>query len=150
MSFFSKFRTLSPADYYLLIWASLLLPLVGFRLRIQGFKKVYQWATAGATHRNQTHDVSGYQPGHVGKLVNFVAIKGVYRAKCLCRSLVLLKLLSNAGLNGELRIGIPKNRNNQPHSILDAHAWVELHGVVINDRENVVKEYAVFELSSLD
>jgi hypothetical protein len=66
--------------------------------------------------------------------------RGPRRPNCLERSLVLWWLLRRRGLPAELRIGARK-RDAQ----LEAHAWVELEGQVLNDSEVVHKHYARFD-----
>ena len=57
--------------------------------------------------------------------------------KCLQRSLAVLWWLESRGVDADLQIGVRKERND-----LRAHAWVEHHGVVLNDRQSVPKVYA--------
>lgn len=45
-------------------------------------------------------------------------------SRCLMRSLVLLRVLSQRGVRGELIIAV----RPQEHDRLDAHAWVEVSG----------------------
>ena len=147
MKIWSKLRSLSLDDYYLLLWASIMLPVVGCRLRLQGFKRVYSQANGQSfRHPSVLANATG-RSVHLGKVVNLVAAKGLYRANCLCRSSVLLRMMQREGIVGELRIGIPEKPDGRPFSILDAHAWVEYQGVVINDHEDVASKHAVFHSS---
>lgn len=52
----------------------------------------------------------------------------VFHASCLERSLVLWWLLRRRGIPAELRIGARKQEGR-----FEAHAWVELENVVLND-----------------
>jgi hypothetical protein len=61
---------------------------------------------------------------------------------CLPRSLALLALLERRGQQAELRLGVRKLPD-----ALDAHAWVELAGEVLNDQPTVDERYARLELS---
>ena len=147
MRLLSKLRSLSLLDYYVLLWATVMLPVTGLRLRSQGFKKVYSWADGSSNHHSaMVTDTTG-RSTHLGKMINFVAMNGVYRANCLCRSLVLLRVMQREGLAGELKIGVPKDRNARSLSILDAHAWVESQGTVINDHVDVAQTHARFDFN---
>ena len=147
MSSLSKLRSLELADYYVLLWAMIMLPVVGVRLKSQGFKKTFSWAKSPpANHASSSIDAKA-RAIHLGKLINFVAIYGFYRANCLCRSLVLLKRMQLEGLTGELQIGVPKDRTAQSLSILDAHAWVEYEGSVVNDQADLTSSHVKFDFN---
>ena len=61
------------------------------------------------------------------------------KAKCLNRSLVLKQLLLKQGIQAQLCIGV-KQQHAEAASI-DAHAWLEYQGHVLNDRADIRKEY---------
>lgn len=58
---------------------------------------------------------------------------------CLSRSLALLWLLRRNGHDADLRLGVSLDGG-----AFAAHAWVELGGVVLNDRQDVTTRYAAF------
>lgn len=147
MRYLSKLRSLGLVDYYVLLWASVMLPVVGSRLKSQGFKKTCSWAKGPPTNHPSTSIDATARAVQLGKLINFVAINRFYRANCLCRSLVLLKRMQREGLPGELKIGVPKNRKARPPSVLDAHAWVEYRGSVVNDHVDVSSSHARFDFN---
>jgi hypothetical protein len=147
MRLLSKLRSLSLLDYYVLLWATVMLPVTGLRLRSRGFKKVYSWANGRSNHHSAAIADAAGRSAHLGKMINFVALNGLYRANCLCRSLVLLRVMQREGLPGELKIGVPKDRNARSLSILDAHAWVESQGTVINDHVDVAQTHAGFDFN---
>ena len=60
-------------------------------------------------------------------------------ASCLVRSLGLVAFLRRRGLRAELRIGVGDRR-----PVLDAHAWVEVGGVPVNESADVVSRYRAF------
>ena len=60
--------------------------------------------------------------------------------KCLPRSIALLALLRRGGIECELRIGIGKT-----DPALEAHAWVEINGVPVNETSDVAQRYSAFE-----
>lgn len=59
---------------------------------------------------------------------------------CLARSLTLCALLERRGELPSLRIGAPKHATGEA---FEAHAWVELNGVVLNDAVDVRERYAL-------
>lgn len=64
--------------------------------------------------------------------------RGLFRPTCLVRSLALADLLASHGVAGaEIRIGVrpPAEGGTEPpdRRSLEAHAWVELDGVVLGD-----------------
>lgn len=73
----------------------------------------------------------------VAQLVNAAARHRFFRAPCLERSLVLWWLLRQRGVGATLQIGVRKEAER-----LEAHAWVELDGVVLNDRPDIAGLFA--------
>jgi hypothetical protein len=61
-------------------------------------------------------------------------------AKCLPRSIAMLALLRQAGIACELRVGV-----GQTTPALEAHAWVEVNGVPVNDTGDIGQRYSAFE-----
>jgi hypothetical protein len=53
-----------------------------------------------------------------------------FHTSCLEQSLVLCRMLRRRGMNPGLRIGARKESNH-----FEAHAWVELHGIVLDGAE---------------
>jgi len=76
----------------------------------------------------------------VARVVAAAARNGPFRASCLEQSVALLWLLGRRGIPARLRIGVRKE-----HEELEAHAWVELGGVVLNDSADVGERYRPFE-----
>jgi hypothetical protein len=60
-------------------------------------------------------------------------------ANCLGQSLTLTVLLQRLDYPGSLRIGARRGPAG-----LEAHAWVELHGVPLNDRPDIAADYVPF------
>ena len=59
-------------------------------------------------------------------------------AKCLQRSLALCLLLERRGFNTQLKIGVRKSDDE-----LQAHAWVEYCGRVLNDRQDISQRFTL-------
>jgi hypothetical protein len=66
-----------------------------------------------------------------------VAMAGVFypgRARCLEQSLALYVLLRRRGVPANLKLGV------QPYPF-NAHAWVELDGVALNERPETIQQF---------
>lgn len=70
--------------------------------------------------------------------INYAAMIYPKRIECLQRSCVTVCLLRSYGAPAEMVIGA----QNLPFK---AHAWAEVHGQTINERNDVQKTYAVWE-----
>lgn len=64
----------------------------------------------------------------------------MFRASCLEQSLVLWWLAARRGIPAELRIGARKQAGR-----FQAHAWVELEGLVLNDSGEAHRHFAPFD-----
>jgi hypothetical protein len=64
---------------------------------------------------------------------------GAYRGNCFSRSLALIRLLRMRGIESDLRLGA-RSVDGQ----MEAHAWVERHGIVLNDAPDVAARFRVF------
>jgi hypothetical protein len=71
----------------------------------------------------------------LARTITWAARYGVFRPKCLVRSLALNRMLDERGIPGSvIRVGV----RMQPSRDFDAHAWVELDGLVLGDTEEHV------------
>jgi Transglutaminase-like superfamily len=101
-------------------------------LRLAGFrrwKNALSWSVpridAPANLYDPTLIENARQIAHIQQAVSRHLI---FHANCLEQSLVLRWLLGRRGIPGDLRIGARKRAER-----FEAHAWVELGGVVLND-----------------
>lgn len=79
-------------------------------------------------------------------IVEVVARRGPWPANCLQRSVVLWWFLRRRGISSEIRIGVRRRPATASGSQgLDFHAWVELDGVVLNDRSDIRGRFATFD-----
>lgn len=78
--------------------------------------------------------------GRIAQLLAGVARRVPFRTTCLERSAALLWMLRRRGIGAELCIGARKQER-----ALEAHAWVECAGEVLNDEPGVRQRYAIFE-----
>jgi hypothetical protein len=112
-------------------------------LRLLGFRTCHamlaRLSPAGAGERKtQVDRVS--EGKAVARLIRAAARHGFYRASCLPCSLTLWWVLRQRGIPSDLRIGVRKEGGQ-----LQAHAWVEFRGTVLNDGADVSERYATFD-----
>jgi hypothetical protein len=143
-----KLRQLKPGQWTVLLASLLMLPLTSFRLRSRGYRQTLQWVSPPVA------STSGLAPADeavVAKDTAFavgVAAKyGIWRPRCLSRSLALGWFLRRRGIPFDIRIGVPDKAGVRGGGAPDfsAHAWVEHRGVVLNDRENIEEEFRTFK-----
>lgn len=77
----------------------------------------------------------------MAEVVEVAARRRLVNATCLRRSLVLWYLLRQEGIDSNLRFGVRKEATK-----IMGHAWVEINGSVINDDENVIKQFTRMDL----
>ncbi len=139
-----RFRNRQPEDRNLILRAALILPLTEIGLRLLGFrqsKKLIEKFSLRA-HRPQSlaEDLQLEVALRAVRAVRSVELHGPTKPNCLERSMTLWWMLRSAGVDGELHIGARKQSGR-----LEAHAWVELGGQVLNDGAEVHQHYARFD-----
>ena len=143
MSSLRKLRALAWEERWLLVQASLLLPLTAIGVRTIG---VGRWQRVLARHtpfNNTSISDSRFATAKstvIAKTVKVAAGHGIYHANCLEQSLVLSWLLARKGIKSELRFGARKEDVR-----LEAHAWVECCGVALNEAADVQEQFRPFE-----
>lgn len=138
-----QWRALPSGERWLLVQLAVLLPAIGSTLRWLGVRRTYRLlgglgGSAGAASSVSASAQASAE--RLGQLIDIASRHGLYRATCLRRSLALWWLLRRRGLPVELRIGVARAKEQ-----VQAHAWIELAGRVINDRSTVADDYAVYE-----
>ena len=135
-------RNLPGEERLLLVSLVVLLPLIGMASRVLGFRRTYRLLDGSGGLPAANGDVSADNRSMAmrwGRLVNIAARHGPYSATCLPQSLALRWLLCRSGMPAEVRVRVGKEGGR-----MQAHAWVELGGRVINDHSDVDAEYAVY------
>ena len=116
--------------FVLLAFIDLALRLLGFARSVALVKKLAGKRTVVTTTRAAAMPVC-----------QRVITAGVFypgRALCLEQSLVLFVLLRRRGVGAELRLGV------QPYPF-NAHAWVELDGVPLNETPETIRQFVPME-----
>ncbi len=132
------------AERWLLVQALFLLPLTALALWVVGFRRWQALLSRLAPVRgvSASKDMAALirEGRSMARLVDAAARHGPYPAACLQRSLTLWWLLRRRGIDSYLRIGVRKEAGR-----LEAHAWVELRGWVLNDDSDVRTRFAAFD-----
>jgi len=133
-------RDLPAPDRRLALQLVALLSSVAAAIRIFGLRRVCRFLSrhpvigegAGAS------DAQGAR--EAARLVNAIACRIPGRPNCLTRSVTLWWILRRRAVDSTLRIGV-RTAGGQ----FEAHAWVELAGLVLNDAADVAQRFAPFE-----
>ncbi len=136
-----KWFELTRQERFILIGAMVLLPIVRI-IRIVGFKRFKKFLSSLPVTSCKTGLDNKPIPESARQAARMVAVAASHipaRFSCLDRSLVLLKLLRQMGIDGELHLGVRKDRG-----IFEAHAWVELNGEILNDVKNIREQFGPF------
>jgi hypothetical protein len=160
----SRLIQLAPEERKLLLQALILLPILHVGLKLLGYARVARFIevwnplergrneashlrregeaqkTAEATTGEDSSEIalgSLQRAQATARIVSIAARRGIYRASCLRRSMVLVFLLRRQGIASMVCFG---TRLKDHH--LEAHAWVEVQGAVVNDRPDVRLQYS--------
>jgi hypothetical protein len=125
---------LSAAERRLLVRAFVSLLLVHAGLRLFGLRRLLAWA--GRPAATGVSPAARLRVRHYARWIDAAARHHFVPSRCLHRSLTLHLWLRREGLPSELRIGVRKAGD-----ALQAHAWVELGGRVVNDRAGAVAPF---------
>ncbi|MDZ4768487.1 MAG: lasso peptide biosynthesis B2 protein [Chloroflexota bacterium] len=125
---------------WVFILSLLLLPSIAVGLHRVGLKRMRATLEARTPQPTAaaTSD-STARARRLARMVNAAARLSPYKANCLKRALVLWWLLRRRGIASDIRIGVRKGA-----ATLEAHAWVEIGGVVINDAPSFVGTFTPF------
>jgi hypothetical protein len=139
-----RFRMRPREERRLILRAALLLPSTTVGLRCFGFRRCKELVERFFLPPNLPPPLPAElqleRAFRTARAVRSAELHGPARANCLVRSMTLWWMLRLDGVDGELRIGARKEGSR-----LEAHAWVELGGQVLNDGAEVHKKYALFD-----
>ena len=113
----------------------LLLAATDLALRTLGFSRTV------AIARRLGHSRAAGDSELVSEVCRRVAVAAVLypgRARCLEQSMALYVLLRRRGIAADLRLGV------QPYPF-NAHAWVELNGVALNEEPEIISQFVPLE-----
>lgn len=132
----------APRDRALSARLVLLLPVLGLALNTFGFRRVHRWLGRRAIPTSRGARAGARSAADLAALVVHVNRHLLpYQSRCLLESVALWYLLRRNGYAAELVLGARTLMGP-----FEAHAWVELDGVALNDSGRVRDIYASFEL----
>ena len=140
-----QLRSLSGDERWHLARALFWLPATRVLLRFIGFRRTLRFyqqnnvLAAQYTHANHDLDTATM----AARIISIAANHGLYRARCLPKSLVLVKFLQARDIPCNLKLGTRRQGEE-----FGAHAWVECGGVAINEDTDVESRYAAFATPS--
>ncbi len=136
-----RWRAWTPAERRFLLRALLELPLLQWQLRRLGMARSRDWL-----QKRRLPDLRGaIAPRNIAALIHTAGRRGVARGTCLSRSLLLEALLRQAGYRPQLRIGVRRKAAK-----VEAHAWIEVDGAVVNDAADVRQRFQLLDLGSAE
>jgi hypothetical protein len=113
-------------------------------LRLLGFRRwqsiMVQLAPLGEASVQIQRETLFQHARKTARVVRVAAWYGPYGGKCLEQSLVLWFLLRRQRIKSELRIGVRKEAKR-----FEAHAWVELLGLPLDESESVHQRFKPFD-----
>lgn len=140
----NKVRGLSPKYRRLLFQSVLLLPCIHVALIFLGYirlRRVMEKLIPSKTIVGPPSDSEGIQRAQeIARIVSIAAQHGLYKATCLRKSLLTWGFLRREQLAAKLCFGV-----RMSHQKLEAHAWVEYNGIVLNESENVHERYQALQ-----
>lgn len=119
----------------------ILLPLVTTSLKTIGFRRTQAWLalkTSRAFVPLVEHTRT--EVWRTTHLVRSARRWHILPSTCLSHSLVLWRLLRWQGIDSDIRIGIRRRTSGE----VEAHAWIEWNGEVLNDCADVAAHYVPF------
>ncbi|HEV2299762.1 MAG TPA: lasso peptide biosynthesis B2 protein [Candidatus Acidoferrales bacterium] len=138
-----SYRRLSKNARHDLLLGFVLVPLAVVFVRLFG---VGRWRRVEEERERADGELEGPNTTQINearaeaRMIEAASRHGIARGNCLSRSVALWWLLRRKGINAELRIGARRAGEG-----LEAHAWVELGGTILNDEDDVRESFAIFE-----
>ena len=132
----AKLASLGFNDWCVLAEAIVTLAVLQAGSHVVEFPRLLSWAT-----RTPGVVLAGTTREDIQRVTWLLGLCGrLTRTRCLTQCLALVRLLSRRGVVSELRIGV-RRENDRLH----AHAWVELMGEVLNDKQHCLQSFAAFD-----
>jgi hypothetical protein len=142
-----RFNDMEPIARRLFLRATVLLPVISVGLRLRGLRGTqsqlqrYLPTVSGVAASSYGND----NTRHVAltltsRAVRSAAYRSIGKFTCLEKSLALWWLLNRQGIASCVRIGTRKSGEG-----LEAHAWVECDGIVVNDTQEPHRQYPAFD-----
>jgi transglutaminase superfamily protein len=135
-----RWLALPPTERTLLMRALVALMRMDLALRIQGFRRIFSDVERETMTSHEPVAADIVRARSYARWIEIAARHHLVQAHCLHRSLVLHGWLRSEGLPSVLRVGVRTDDGK-----LSSHAWVELGGVLVNDRREAVALFQPLE-----
>ena len=136
----NKVRHLSRYERRLLFQSVLFLPVIHFAFFLLGYYRLRavmeKLVPLKLIERPASETELLQQAREIARIVSIAAQHGLYKATCLRRSILVWWFLRGQGIQGSICFGVRMNDHK-----LEAHAWVEYKGLVVNDSLDVRERY---------
>ena len=132
------FAAIPPDDRKPFAWAWWILLWCRLRLRFPALLRGRRLVQVELTRQSalSTAPPAQAEEARLVAIFNLAAANHLTHFSCLPRALALKAFLGRHGIPSHLRLGVRKDG-----SLLEAHAWLEQSGSVLNDRETHVRLY---------
>ena len=132
-------RRLSGSDVVAFAWAQLELLRAQVIVWHRPIGRLIAGSTPQADHTGQVALRAAEQRAvSIARAVDRAARRGVFRPKCLVRSMALHRMLERSGIRGSvIRIGVRREGAE-----LLAHAWVEHMGITLIDSPSAIAAFS--------
>jgi hypothetical protein len=146
----SRFFHLNNLERRVFIIALVLAPVVSMKLKLSGIKGTLAWLDHLSRERSNGHlknKITLVLAQRISFFVKKANIYSLHKGTCLSQSMMLWYLLRRQGIDCEICIGVQKKEKGTALTSknLDAHAWVEYRGSVLNDQPDVRQRFSAFE-----
>ena len=131
-----KVSRLSLAEWGLVIETCATLPLVSIGLAALGWRRLKAILSRPA----KAEKPLGEFERQAARITNAVGWRMPIPATCLQRSVTLWWTLGRRRIDSRVVMGVRKDKTD-----FHAHAWVEVSGIVINDRADLRQIFTVFD-----
>ena len=142
-----NYRRLSAQEKRSLLLAMLLLPFVVLIHRVLGLRRAQAVLDFMATdivrpaiYPGPSESERMHLVRSISRIVEIASRRCLFTPTCLQRSILLRWWLARRGIASSLRFGVRKRDGT-----LEAHAWVEHTGQVLNDVPNIGDRFAPFD-----
>jgi len=130
-------------EWWLMLVAMLLLPVVAMSLRIFEYNKtknIFSHFISDISGQKEPVPTDLEKASVIARMVTVASRHGPYRANCLKQSMVLWWMLARHGILSEIKFGVQKNTDES----FGAHAWVECYGMNMSDTEKEQQSFLAF------
>jgi hypothetical protein len=130
---------LSRSDRQLFVEAALLIPVLAVSLRVFDVQRTLRWIEGAFRPRRRTSDEDEAIVDRAVRALRRTRRHAPYAGRCLPRALALKWMLGRRGVESALRFGARMEQGR-----FSAHAWVERHGVVLEDFPQLTARFKPF------